>query len=383
MKEIKVLQIGADNLGYGGRSVAIYNLTQNIESREIRNDFLYFGNKVPNKCITGVHNKNGKIVDIGKSDKKNRLVREFIRSKKIISVVKKNRYDIVHINADNAYEAMKSLIIVKIGGVKNIVIHAHSTGNAKKNGWFVSYIVFLSQIMLRKEKAVKLACSKEAEKYMFGNNSSNTVILKNGIDLAKFQYNANTRKQYRKMLNIENKLVVGCVARLSESKNHLFLIDIFNSLYKECNNAVLLLIGEGHLKEDIVQKVKEYGIEDNVIFLGNRIDVSELLQAMDVFCLTSICEGFGIVNIEAQASGLSCVVSDVVPQMAKVNDNFLFLNLNDNPQKWVENIRICSKDKRISEIEKLREKGFDIKDSAQILEKIYRECMDEQKTSFE
>ena len=153
-----------------------------------------------------------------------------------------------------------------------------------------------------------MCCSELAGRWLFGDkayDSGKVYLLNNAIDLDKFKYNESLRKEKRKELGIgEDTLVIGHIGRFVAQKNHTFLIDIFNELHKKNHNSLLLLVGQGPLKEEIENKVKELKLNDSVRFLGQRNDANELYQAFDVFCLPSLYEGLPVVGVEAQATGL-------------------------------------------------------------------------------
>ena len=174
----------------------------------------------------------------------------------------------------------------------------------------------------------------------------------------------------------EHAKAVGTIGRLSEQKNPLFILKIVEELVNMDESYQFVWIGDGPLKNELVNKAKEKGVLEHIKFLGNRSNVKDLLQAYDVFILPSLYEGFGIVNIEAQASGLPCLVSDAVPELAKVNSNFYFLSINENAKSWaqqIENIlnyRILLKD-----MESFEKRGFDIKQGADKLRTIYEKVL--------
>ena len=130
---------------------------------------------------------------------------------------------------------------------------------------------------------------------------------KSAIIVNNFVYNEDERNRLRKALGIEDKIVIGHAGRFCEQKNHKFLIDVFKKIANLENNAVLLLIGAGETFERIKEQVREYGLEERVIFLGVRKDIASLYQAMDCFVFPSLSECLGIVAIEAQCSGLPVV----------------------------------------------------------------------------
>ena len=173
------------------------------------------------------------------------------------------------------------------------------------------------------------ACSELAGRWLFGDKTfeqGKVTIINNAIDLDKFKYDEKVRKEKRKELNInDDTLVVGHIGRFVAQKNHTFLIDIFSELHKKEKNSILLLIGQGPLIGEIKQKVETLGISDSVKFLGQRDDVNELYNAMDLFLFPSLYEGLGMVLIEAQANGLPCIASTEVPKNARVSKKISFV----------------------------------------------------------
>ena len=162
-------------------------------------------------------------------------------------------------------------------------------------------------------------------------------VIRNGIDLDRFANVKKTREEKRREIGIpENSYVIGQVGRFTYQKNPEFTVRVFNELLKEKDNAYLLLVGRGKQEAELKKQIKELGIEKNAKVLVSRDDIPELLKAMDVFILPSRFEGFGIVLIEAQASGLPCVVSDNVPSQVYQSKHITKLSLRDPLHDWVK-----------------------------------------------
>ena len=372
---IKVLHIGADNIGYGGRSVIAYNLARYMDYGKIKNDFLAFS------CVDMHYEKaiiknGGKVLQIKLPKYTNKIRYEYIRSKLIVTNLKEQNYDIVHIHADNAYEAVKSVFIVKDAGINNIVIHAHNTGSSIEFSVLKKLIIKICKYIIKKSNYLQLACSNEAKEYMFGKgNDKKTYIIKDGIETKKFKYNQYTRKKIREEFGYnDGNMILGCVGRLSHQKNHIFLLNVFKKVLELSPEAKLLLVGDGELKNELLQTCNDLNISDSVVFLGNRNDVSDLLQAMDVFVLPSLYEGFGIVNLEAQCTGLPCVLSDNIPKFVKVTEAVTFLSLNCTLDIWVKEIfyhyrrNISNRKDCCNNVISC---GFDIEQSSKKVESLY------------
>ena len=172
-------------------------------------------------------------------------------------------------------------------------------------------------------------------------------------------------------MDIQNQFVVGHVGRLSYQKNHKLLIKIFDELQRKLPESLLLLVGVGEKEEEIRNQVRELGLESKVRFLGNRNDVNEIYQAMDVFVMPSFFEGVPVVGVEAQFSDLPCIFSDKVPSEVKFNSKTKFVSLDATIEEWVKSILTTQNSKRGSETKELQNSQYDIKVAHSILENYY------------
>src|SRR5699024_7320373 len=121
---------------------------------------------------------------------------------------------------------------------------------------------------------------------------------------------------------------------LREQKNHFFLLDVFKEVLREHENATLLLVGEGKLREKIQRKILELNLEDNVFLLGNRPDVNKILSASDFFLFPSLFEGFPNAVLEAQTAGLPCLISDTITKEVCVSSDCEYLSIKKTPKEW-------------------------------------------------
>lgn len=379
--KIKTLQIGAENFGYGGRSVIAYNLALNMNPKLIQNDFLALKAPQESKYIDKINNQ-GKVIFIPPNEDRNPIIKEYNKDFKIYQSIKENNYDIVHIHADNAYEAFKSAFIAKVGQTASVYIHAHSVGDSNYSK-FKKTIIKISRIFLPLVSDKSLACTKEAGEYMFGKNKKFNII-KDGIVIDKFLFNSHIRKEFRKNFNVENKFVIGTVARLSKEKNLDFLISVFNNLCKDYKNLnmELFIVGEGKERRKLITEIKKLKIENKVHLLGNRDDVAYLLQMFDLFVLPSFHEGFGMSALEAQASGLPTVVSTgVSPATKLVNNLYYRIEIKAGVKRW-GNIfkKIIDKNIKRKNVKKLiKNKSYDIITTSKKLEQMYLKSVQERK----
>lgn len=216
------------------------------------------------------------------------------------------------------------LPIAKKHGVKTI-IHSHATSNGSG---LAAMVKDMLQFPLRYQADYFFSCSQEAGEWLYGKKTAGGprhYILKNAIDAEKYRFQPEVRDRYRELLGLCGKRVYAHVGRFIPAKNHAFLLRVFRRIRDAQDDTVLLLIGEGELRPVIETDIKTLDLGKDVILLGNRNDIPELLQAADVFLFPSVHEGLGIAAVEAQAAGLPCLCSTGVPPLAKVTDNCLFL----------------------------------------------------------
>lgn len=256
-------------------------------------------------------------------------------SKKMKKILSRNdKKSILHFNIYNSIGLFYAYLAMKCG-YKKIVVHAHNNGIDNDKLKIKLLINNLCKLLFDRKKYVHIACSQEAAKFCF--NSKKYVILENGIDFDNFYYDSIKRKKIREELNINDKLLIGNVGRFVEQKNHLFLLDVFYELLKINNDALLLIIGKGPLEFEINKKIDELNIRKNIIIIPETNHVQDYFNAMDFFVFPSNYEGFGLVLVEAQISGLSCLASDRVPITTCISSNVKYMDIT-NPSLWADYI---------------------------------------------
>lgn len=361
---IRVAQIMGKWLG-GGVEAVVMNYYRNIDRNKVQFDFICDEDSkyIPKEEIEKL---GGKIILIPPYQK------PFKYHKELKRVLKEGKYKIVHSHISTM--SFFSLWAAKSAKVPIRIAHAHSTTNKqeKKKNLMKQVLRPFSKVFANRY----FCCSELAGRWLFGNEAydqGKVYLLNNAIDVDKFKYNEKVRKAKRKELNIKDKdLVIGHIGRFVKQKNHDFLIDIFNEIHKQNKNTILLLAGDGPLKEEIQNKVKELGLEKNVQFLGQRNDANELYQAMDAFVLPSLYEGLPVVGVEAQASGLPCFFSTDMTKETKVLDSTKFISLTHTSKYWADKILNEIKSfKRQDTIKEITDNNFNIKKEAEKLENYY------------
>lgn len=356
---IKVLVVGMTAMTGGVESV-IMNYYRNVDKNACQFDFLSeFDNIAYQEEIL---NNGSKILKIPSRRKS-----IFKHKKALNDIFKANKYDAVWVNLCTLSN-IASLKVAKKHGVKVRIIHSH---NSENMGSKLTLLLHkFNRKLIQKYATDFWACSDLAGKFFYNSKIMNRPkykVINNAIDVNKFKFDAEIREKYRKELKVEDKFVVGHVGRFHFQKNHKFLIKVFYELQKLKENCELLLIGKGEDEQKIKQQVEDLGIQNKVKFLGIRQDVNNLLMAMDILVFPSVFEGLGLVLIEAQAAGLPCFTSDVVPQTTKVSDNIEYLSLNKDSEEWANTIFNYSyaQERNCDDlIKNLQTKGFDISEQA-------------------
>lgn len=251
------------------------------------------------------------------------------------------------------------------------VIHSHSTSNGTGIQAVVKKIL---QYPLRYEADYFFGCSRLSGEWLFGSrvvNSNKYKTVKNAINVRKYMFDIDKRIKVQKKLGISEKnIVFGHVGRYHEAKNYPFLIDLFAKIRLRWENAKLILVGDGSLRNVIEDRIKEYRLEEDVLLLGMRNDICLLMQAMDVFLFPSKWEGLPITLVEAQASGLPCFVSDQITKEIGISELIQYLPINSGMEVW-ENAIYKADLSRKDVIFDIVRAGFDIRESGKWFTQFY------------
>ena len=364
VKPIRIAQIIGKWLGGGVESV-VMNYYRHIDRTKIQFDFICDEDST-NIPYDEIKSLGGKVILIPPYQK---ILKYHKELKKVLY---NGSYEIVHSHINTL--SVFPLKAAKEVGVTVRVAHSHSTTN--KTEWKKNLLKSILKPFSKIYATHYFACTGHAGRWLFGNktfNKGEVFILNNAIDISKFKYNIKIRELKREELGVsDDVLVVGHIGRFVQQKNHHYVIDVFNEVYKYNKNSILVLIGQGPLKEEIENKVNDLGLIDVVKFLGQREDVHEWYQAFDTFLFPSIYEGLGMVAIEAQCAGCYCLVSTEVQSVAKVTDNIKFLELSLERKKWAECLleKIPSRGSKNYELEVFKH-GYDIKTEVEKLEHFY------------
>lgn len=284
-------------------------------------------------------------------------------------------YDAIHLHTSSWRGFLIEQIAMEMK-VGKVIVHSHSTGidvadERERKSQEQEHERYKSQFTMEYATDV-CACSTLAADWLFGPQipRERIQILPNAIDLKRYHFQPEKRQEIRTFLNLENRIIVGNVGRYSYQKNQEFLLRAFAKAHMYNPFLFLLCLGEGILLEKLKVLSRQFGLENSVMFLDWKDNVEDYLQAMDVFCLPSHFEGLPISAIEAQASGVRCLISENVTREVQITDLVRFLPLDE--ACWAEELAGCTKDlPRDRQDEKIAKAGYDIQVAARKLEKLY------------
>ena len=366
-RPIKVLMVSPRLEYCGGVESYIMSYYNNTDREKVSFDFIAHRAEEPS-YKDYIEKSGGQVFIIPEKELKNPF-----RMRKILDrfFTQHNYYDVVHCNMPNG--AYYYLSAAKRAGVPVRILHAHQT----------QYADMLAH-SLRNYPLIKLgklyanercACSEAAGKFLFGKDF---YVINNALECERFFFSGEERARRRAEMGLDGKLVVCNVGRFCHQKNQLFLLDIFRHFHSVRPDAVLLLVGDGEMREDITAKIAALGLEDCVILTGTQMEVPPYLMVSDVMVMPSLYEGLPIVGLEAQASGLPCVVSDTVTGELDITGNVTFCPLKASPEEWTQRV-LASADRdrmpRNEILEKMSAGGYDIHTEARKLELLYEQML--------
>ncbi len=327
---MKILQV-IGSLNRGGAETFLMNVLRNIDRDKYQFVFLCYGDTISDYEDEAIQ-LGARVVRI--PEFKDVGLRQHIKD--IRRVIRDNKIDIVH--AHTYYNSVFSLIAAKLSGIRMRIVHSHNT-MSEVNPSLSKRIYFkISSLVINLLSTIRLACGDAAGRALFGSKAS-FVIVNNGIEIEKFRYSEQYRSKIRKELGIEaGCIVVGHVGRFEEVKNHAFLLDIFKAFHDNNQNSKLVLVGDGPLRSAVEAKIERLELNDDVLLLGKRADVAKIYSAMDVLVFPSLFEGLPLTLVEAQVSGLRCLVSSTVDESARLTDDMHFWSLDESAAKWAGDI---------------------------------------------
>lgn len=349
---MKILIINTIEFNRNGMSAMIMNYYNNFNHDEIKVDFLI--NKRIDTEFRSIIQKQHDSIFVFKN--RNRHVLSYVKYLK--KIAEKNSYDIIYIHGNSATMAVEEFALRKT--TSKVVVHAHGETTDHPLLHKILYPYF------KNHYTIAFAASKSAGNFLFHDKPFR--VIQNGINGKEFNFNEEKRKIFRKKFNIEDSKVILQVGAFTEQKNHTFSIQLLEQLVKYDSSIKLILAGNGPLQSVVQKNASDLEMDDNILFLGEVSNLTELYSAADYLIFPSAWEPFGIVALEGQMAGLPVFVSDVFSKNVAVTSNITFLPLSVS--KWVDAINVSELRGQLPTkdlIASLKKSGYDIEDNAKQL----------------
>lgn len=359
-QKIKIAQV-IGNAKTGGVVNCVLNFWRHVDKTRFQFDFFTYG---PSPFDDEIRALGGNVFFIPS-------VLNYFKAKKVMEkLFAEGGYDAVHAHLTSL--AFVPLSAAKKAGVKTRICHAHSTCNIHEKVWIVkNTLKHFSKIY-----ATHLAgCSRYACNWLYGKKrGKEAFVLHNAIDLDRFVRNDEKAALLKKQAGFEDKKIVGHVGRMEFQKNPLFLIDLFAQVAKLCDDAVLVMVGDGSLMPKVKKRVEKHGLQDRVFVMPEKKAVEEYYALFDVFVLPSRFEGLPLVAVEAQAMGIPCLLSDKITKETDVTGRCEFLPLKK--EVWARKTADALASGKRHDGSGVAQAGYDIMSCVKELEEFYLNAVD-------
>lgn len=369
MSKIHVLQV-VSTMNCGGAETMLMNIFRNIDKEKFQFHFLYYTNETcyfdeEIKSLGGIIHRINNIKELG--------VIKIINN--LSQLIKAQSIDVIHAHTSLSIGVV--MYAAKRADVPIRVAHSHTTVDPRKSTFKRNIYNFVMRSLIRKYSTHYLMCGSEAGTFLFGSTClRNTKLFPNAIDLSEYAVPENNIQVTKNTLSLfNNTLIIGQVGSFKETKNHKFSLEIASKLREKGINFKMLFAGEGELMEECIEYSKHLGLDNNILFLGNRADIPTLMNIFDVLIMPSLYEGLPVTLVEAQAAGLSCVVSNNISMESDFGLNLVeFLSLEESKEIWVKKIIEASKKEKVDKNlinESIKNRGYAIEESVRLVSDIY------------
>jgi len=335
---------------------------ERIEDKDIENEYRSYGVRIYTGNIPkGINFKNVEANNAVETD--------------IRDILKKEEIDIVHVNSRFFGFHVLVLSVAKKAGISIRISHFHGSLAER---FFDRMVHSLLRMRIRSLATIYAGCSTEKAVYLFGEkgiHSAKWRLIPNTIQTERFRFNEVERKKKRKIIGIaDDEILLGAVGRVEKEKNHIFLLGVLKVLLRSMPKVKLLILGDGSEREKLREKSRELGLDDKVILYGATDDVPGWLSAMDYYLMPSLSEGFPISAVEAQASGLVCLLSDRITKEADITSDVYHLSIDKGFSPWcnaLERTPSGSLENRSLGAENVKLAGFDASDTGNYVKELY------------
>lgn len=286
-------------------------------------------------------------------------------------VLRRFRFDVLYWN-DCSIVALGVLRMARRLGVPVRVFHAHNASADYELSGIRKVIERRNFKDLPQIANFLLACSEPAAKWMFREGAPYRVIP-NAVDVSQYAFSNSIRNAKKQELGLSDRLLIGFIGRMTAQKYPEYFVKIAAEIGRRVPQALCLMVGIGELESHVKQLAEDSGLSPfQFLMLGARSDVPELLQALDCLVMPSRYEGLPMALVEAQTSGLPCVVSDAISRECDLTGSLTFLPLDAPVGQWADTIlqRLDAPGDRRLGAAKVRAAGFDAATSFAELEQL-------------
>lgn len=357
----------------GGAEAFVVNQIEKINKEKFTPELLCIDTQkgVYNQRLDAIGVKIIALVENGIDNPVKRYLAAY-RAFRVFLLKNRGKYDVIHFNIAQG-EELPFIHMSKKYNIPIRILHSH---NSSVNSKAKYYGHLLCRAIFQNDSTDYLACSDIAAKWLIPKKNyiqHNYKIIKNGIDVETYRYNNNKRISKRNELGIGNAPVFINIGRLNHQKNQSFLIEAFQQIHNYLPEAILLVAGEGELRGELEKKAEQCKVNKSIMWLGNRCDIPDLLSAADVFLLPSLFEGLPFTIIEAQASGIQCVISNTISDECAITDivERVPLEKNEYAKSAVAAFKRANNNDRNGYYDLVRKSGFDINQTISEMEHIY------------
>ena len=353
-KRIKIVHL-VHALKNGGVEQVIYNYFSHMP--DSYDKFIIYKDDSYQECVEKMEKLGFKCYQV----KENKYNLKYFLG--ILKFLRKENYDIIHchLNAKSYLGLFAGLLC----GIKVRIMHCHGEEEIPRNLFKEAHLslkIYFSKILATQ----RFSCGIFVGTKLYKDDNFNVIY--NAIDINKFRH---SEFPYLSQIK-KDDIVYGNIARFSYEKNHEFLLDVFSNIKKRQKNAKLLLVGDGDLRQVIINKIMKLHLEDSVILTGFVNDPQKYYKLMNVYIFPSLHEGLPLTLIEAQMSGLPIVMSDSITDEVIISNNVKRLSLKDQ-KKWIDSCIYLSNNK--NHLNREKAKCYNISYQAKVLDYFYKKSI--------
>ena len=365
LKKVVRVAIVGGKIDSGGKKNLIMEYYRHVNRNEVQFDFICDSDSqaIPYEEIESL---GGRVFEVAPYQNIFKNMADMRR------LFKENKYPVVH--AYNSTMNLFPMFVAKLCGVR--VRISESISMAHEGDW-KTIIKKILRPMSKLFANYYMSCGDDCGRWQFGDklfDEGKVDVFKTVINTEFNAFKLELREKTRKEFGWEDKIVIGHIGRFTAQKNSVHLLEIFAAIAKKEPKAVMCLIGDGELKEDMMNKIKELGIESQVDYLGRREDIQQFYNAMDCFLLPSLYEGLPVVGLEAESCGLPMFFSTEVTREANACELGHFISLSESVDVWADEILKAVKENmpnRRSHAKEVADAGFDSASEAMRMQKYY------------